>query len=129
MLYSGNINKLAAKNHDFRRVVATGPQSQLVTMRLPPKEDIGKEVHPLTDQILFIVSGTGKAVVNDETVEVREGDAVFVPAGAEHDLINSGPGDLALYTVYSPPNHAPGTVHRSKTEALAAERELETARR
>ena len=123
MLFEGNITRAAKKNTDFRRVVATGPHSQLVTMSLKPNEDIGSEVHPGTDQMLFIVAGTGKAVVNGETVEVKENDAVYVPAGARHNLTNSGNGDLRLFTVYAPAEHKDGTVHHVKADALADENE------
>ena len=122
MFFEGNIKKMAKRNTDFRRVVATGPHSQLVMMAISAKDDIGIEVHPTTDQILFIVEGEGKAIVNGKPIEVEENDAVLVPAGAEHNLINMGPEDLKLYTVYSPPEHKPGTVHKRKADALAAER-------
>ena len=129
MLFEGNITKAAKTNTDFRRVIATGPHSQLVTMSILPKEDIGLEVHPGTDQMLFIVAGAGKAVVNSESVEVKENDVVFVPAGARHNLINIGLEDLRLFTVYAPPNHKDGTVHRLKADALAAEHEHEPVAR
>lgn len=123
MLFEGNITKAARTNTDFRRVMATGPHSQLVTMSISPKEDIGSEVHPGTDQILFIVAGTGLAVVNEESVQVTENDGVFVPAGARHNLINTGTDDLRLFTVYAPPEHKDGTIHHRKADALAAEHE------
>ncbi len=123
MLFEGNIKWAARTNTDFRRVIATGPHSQLVTMSIPPKEDIGSEVHPGTDQMLFIVSGAGKAIVNNESVEVTGNDVVFVPAGSRHNLINIGVEDLRLFTVYAPPEHKDGTVHPRKADALAAEHE------
>lgn len=129
MLFEGNIRELAIAGRDFRRVIATGPHSQLVTMSLPPREDIGMEVHPETDQILFIASGKGKALVDGTSADVREGDAVLVPAGAEHNLTNVGTGNLALFAVCTPPHHEPGTVHRSKAEAMAAEHATEHVRR
>ena len=92
MLFEGNIHEAARTNTDFRRVIATGPHSQLVTMSIPPKEDIGSEVHPGTDQMLFIVAGAGKAVVNGESIAVEENDVVVVPAGARHNLVNTGTG-------------------------------------
>lgn len=125
MLFDGNIQEAARKNTDFRRVVATGPHSQLVTMSIPPKEDIGSEVHPGTDQILFIVAGAGKAVVDKESIAVKENDVVYVPAGAQHNLVNTGREDLRLFTVYAPPNHKDGTVHHRKADALADEHEHE----
>jgi len=123
MLFEGNIQRTARTNTDFRRVIATGTHSQLVTMSIPPKEDIGSEVHPGTDQMLFIVSGAGKAVVNNESVEVTANDVVVVPAGSRHNLINIGTEDLRLFTVYAPPEHKDGTVHARKADALAAEHE------
>lgn len=94
-------------------------------MSIPPKEDIGSEVHPATDQILFIVAGAGKAVVDKESIAVKENDVVFVPAGAQHNLVNTGREDLRLFTVYAPPNHKDGTVHHRKADALADEHEHE----
>jgi len=125
MLFKGNIHEAARTNTDFRRVIATGPHSQLVTMSIPPKEDIGSEVHPGTDQMLFIVAGAGKAVVNGESIPVAENDVVVVPAGARHNLVNTGRDDLRLFTVYAPPNHKDGTVHHRKADALADEHEHE----
>jgi mannose-6-phosphate isomerase-like protein (cupin superfamily) len=129
MLFEGNIKWAARTNTDFRRVVATGPHSQLVTMSIPPKEDIGSEVHPGTDQMLFIVAGSGRAVVNGETLDVAENDVVFAPAGSRHNLINIGVDDLRLFTVYAPTEHKDGTVHHRKADALAAEKKLEHAAR
>jgi mannose-6-phosphate isomerase-like protein (cupin superfamily) len=125
MLFEGNINKAAKTNTDFRRVIATGPHSQLVTMSIPTMEDIGSEVHPGTDQMLFVVAGSGKAVVDNESVEVSENDVVFVPAGSRHNLINTGLQDLRLFTVYAPPEHKDGTIHHRKADALADEHEHE----
>ena len=121
MLYQENIKKAAKRNEAFRRVLSTGKKSQLVLMAIPEGEDIGAEVHPATDQIFFIVEGKGKAVVNGKTFKIGEDDVVFVPAGARHNLVNEGDEPLKLFTVYSPPEHADGTVHATKEDALAAE--------
>ena len=121
MLYQENIKKAAKRNEAFRRVLSTGKKSQLVLMAIPEGEDIGAEVHPATDQIFFIVDGKGKAVVNGKTFKIGENDVVFVPAGARHNLVNDGEEPLKLFTVYSPPEHADGTVHATKEDALAAE--------
>jgi mannose-6-phosphate isomerase-like protein (cupin superfamily) len=121
MSFEGDIRKAAKQNSAFRRVLATGKKSQLVLMSIPAGEEIGSEVHPETDQILFVVDGEAKAVVNGQTTEVEEDGVVFVPAGARHNLINDGDEELKLFTVYSPPEHADGTVHLTKAEALAAE--------
>lgn len=122
MAFQGDIEKIAKRSSDFRRVLATGRYGQLVVMSIPPGEDIGSEVHPSTDQIFFVVEGEGRAIVDGRANEVAENDLVFVPAGAEHNLVNTKKGqDLKLMTVYAPPQHAEGTVHRSKAEAMAAE--------
>lgn len=121
MLYQENIKKAAKRNEAFRRVISTGKKSQLVLMAIPEGEDIGAEVHPATDQIFFIVDGKGKAVVNGKTFKVGENDVVFVPAASRHNLVNEGDEPLKLFTVYSPPEHADGTVHATKEDALAAE--------
>jgi mannose-6-phosphate isomerase-like protein (cupin superfamily) len=117
-----DIKKMAKHGSDFRRVIATGERSQLVLMSIPASEEIGSEVHPDTDQILFVLDGEGRAVVDGRTSEVEEGDVVFVPAGTEHNLVNTEDDeDLKVATVYSPPEYAEGTVHRSKADAMAAE--------
>ena len=121
MLYQENIKKAAKRNEAFRRVISTGKKSQLVLMAIPEGEDIGAEVHPATDQIFFIVDGKGKAVVNGKTFKVGENDVIFVPAASRHNLVNEGDEPLKLFTVYSPPEHADGTVHATKEDALAAE--------
>jgi mannose-6-phosphate isomerase-like protein (cupin superfamily) len=115
-----NIVKVAEQYADFRRVLWTGKHSQLVIMTIPPNDDIGEEVHDV-DQLLTFVSGIGEAVLGGERSQVATGDLVAVPAGTRHNFINTGPNPLVLYTVYSPPEHADGAVHRTKAEALAAE--------
>jgi mannose-6-phosphate isomerase-like protein (cupin superfamily) len=112
---------VAEQSADFRRVLWTGKNSQLVIMTIPPDEEIGEEVHEGTDQILSFVSGTGEARVGGEKKKVVAGDLVIVPAGKKHNFINTGPNPLVLYTVYAPPEHADGVVHRTKEEADAAE--------
>jgi len=115
------IATVAETNPDFRRVLWTGKHSQLVIMTIPPGGEIGQEVHPDTDQILTFVSGVGEARINGETQQVAQGDLVCVPAGAEHNFVNTGPNPLVLYTVYGPPEHADGAVHHTKEEADEAE--------
>ena len=112
---------VAEKSADFRRVLWTGRHTQLVVMTIPPGGEIGDEVHEDNDQILTFVSGIGRADVAGETREVQTGDVVVVPAGTQHNFVNDGPNPLVLYTVYGPPDHADGTVHRTKEEADAAE--------
>ena len=116
-----DIAVVAEKSADFRRVLWTGRHTQLVVMTIPPGGEIGAEVHEENDQILTFVSGVGKAYVAGETEDVEPGDVVVVPAGTEHNFVNDGPNPLVLYTVYGPPDHADGTVHRTKEEADAAE--------
>jgi mannose-6-phosphate isomerase-like protein (cupin superfamily) len=115
------IATVAETNPDFRRVLWTGKHTQLVIMTIPPGGEIGQEVHPDTDQILTFVSGVGEARIDGETQEVTQGDLVCVPAGAEHNFVNTGPNPLVLYTVYGPPEHADGAVHHTKEEADEAE--------
>jgi mannose-6-phosphate isomerase-like protein (cupin superfamily) len=111
----------AEKSPDFRRVLWTGEHSQLVIMTIPPGGEIGEEVHEDIDQILTFVSGTGKAIVSGAEKNVVQGDLVVVPAGKKHNFLNTGPNPLILYTVYGPPEHADGAVHKTKEEADAME--------
>ncbi|MEJ3655335.1 cupin domain-containing protein [Actinomycetes bacterium KLBMP 9759] len=115
------IANVAEKSDDFRRVLWTGAHTQLVIMTIPPDGEIGDEVHEGIDQILTFVSGTGEARVGGETKPVEAGDLVVVPAGTQHNFVNTGPNPLVLYTVYGPPDHADGAVHHTKEEADAAE--------
>ena len=121
--YVGSIEKQTLENTYFRQVLFTGPNSQLVVMCLRPGEDIGDEVHPSVDQFFRIEKGEAKFVLNEkEEHNVGDGDAVVVPAGTYHNVINmSKTMELKLYTIYSPPNHPAGTVHKTKAEAEAAE--------
>ena len=111
----------AEKSPDFRRVLWTGENTQLVIMTIPPGSEIGEEVHEDIDQILTFVSGTGEARIDGATQEVAQGDLVVVPAGTQHNFVNTGANPLILYTVYGPPEHADGAVHATKEEADAAE--------
>lgn len=115
------IATVADQSADFRRVLWTGEKTQLVIMTIPPDGEIGEEVHEGIDQILTFVSGTGEARVDGETKTVNSGDLVVVPAGVRHNFVNTGPNPLVLYTVYGPPEHADGAVHRTKEEGDAAE--------
>jgi mannose-6-phosphate isomerase-like protein (cupin superfamily) len=117
-----HIRGMALTNDAFRRVVHTGAHEQIVVMTLRAKEAIGAEVHPDTDQLFIIVEGSGEAKVGDHWLEVIPGDLLFVEAGTRHDIVNRSAAPLRLITVYSPPEHAPGTVHETKAEAEAAER-------
>ena len=115
------IATVAEQSADFRRVLWTGKHTQLVIMTIPIGGEIGLETHDHNDQILTFVSGTAEAFVGGEIATVRQGDLVVVPAGTEHNFRNAGPNPLVLYTVYGPPDHADGVVHRTKEEADAAE--------
>ncbi|GID26760.1 cupin domain-containing protein [Paractinoplanes brasiliensis] len=114
------IATVAEESPDFRRVLWTGKHTQLVIMTIPPDGEIGEEVHEV-DQILTFVSGTGKAIVSGQERKVTQGDLVVVPAGRKHNFLNTGPNPLVLYTVYGPPEHAEGAVHKTKEEADALE--------
>lgn len=117
-----NIEEKTLKNCCFREVLFTGKHTQLVVMSLKPLEEIGLEVHPNVDQFFRVEKGIGKVVMNSEESEISGGFAIVVPEGVEHNLINtSETEDLKLYTLYSPPNHPEGTVHKTKEEAMAHE--------
>jgi mannose-6-phosphate isomerase-like protein (cupin superfamily) len=111
----------ARQNEAFRREVATGPHSQLVVMTIPPGGEIGEEVHEHVDQILLFVEGDAEAILDGERATVGRNDLVFVRAGTRHNFVNAGERALRLATIYSPPEHEPGTVHGTKEEAEAAE--------
>lgn len=106
------------ENDYFREVLFTGPHSQLVVMALKPGEDIGLETHPDTDQFIRVEEGTGRAMIGGQAYQLEDGSAIVIPAGAEHNVINTAADEvLKLYTVYTPPEHPDGTVHKTKAEA------------
>ena len=111
-----DIEDLAVKNAEFRRVIYTARHSQLVLMSLRPKEEIGAEAHTL-DQFFRVEEGTGEAVLDGVRTAIRAGFAIVVPAGANHNIINTGSAPLKLYTLYSPPNHRDGVVHHTRADA------------
>jgi mannose-6-phosphate isomerase-like protein (cupin superfamily) len=116
--FNTNIEQDTLDNRDFRRVLYTGKHSQLVLMSLQPKEEIGLETHPENDQFLRFEGGRGAVFIDDNRYEVADGDAVIVPAGARHNVVNlSDAEDLKIYTLYSPPHHKDGTVHQTKKQA------------
>ena len=121
--YVGAIEKQTLENLYFRQVLFTAQHSQLVVMCLRPGEDIGDEVHPKVDQFFRIEQGEANFIFNEKLErQVHEGDAVIVPAGTYHNVVNtSKTAMLKLYTIYSPPNHPDGTVHKTKIDAQAAE--------
>ncbi len=118
-----NIEEKTEQNSFFRQVLYTGKYTQLVVMSLLPGEEIGIEVHPAVDQFFRIEEGQAKVIIDGEEHEVYEGFAIIVPAGSQHNVINTGNNPLKLYTLYSPPNHPDGTIHRTRAEAIAAEEE------
>lgn len=111
-----NIEGIAVSNGDFRRVLYTARNCQLVVMSLKPQEEIGMEVHQL-DQFFRVEEGTGEAVLDGVRTAISAGSAVLVPAGANHNIINTGSVPLKLYTLYAPPNHQDGIVHHTRAEA------------
>ena len=121
--FVGNIEELTETNENFRKVLFTGKFTQLVVMSLKGGEEIGREVHDDVDQFFRIEEGEAEFIFNDEErYQVKADDAVIVPAGTIHNVVNrSKTDDLKLYTLYSPPNHPDGTLHATKAEADAAE--------
>jgi mannose-6-phosphate isomerase-like protein (cupin superfamily) len=113
-----DIEDLAVKNDEFRQVLYTAKNCQLVVMSLQPREEIGAEVHKL-DQFFRVEKGTGEAILDGVRTSIRAGFAVIVPAGANHNIINTGSVPLKLYTLYAPPNHQDGVVHHTRIDAEA----------
>ena len=120
--FSDNIERLTVENEDFRRVLYTGKNLQLVLMTLPPGCDIGEEVHEDIDQFFRIEEGEGEIWIDGVANRIEDDFAVIVPAGARHNVVNTGEEPLKLYTIYGPPEHKDGVVHRDKE---AAERDHE----
>lgn len=120
--YKVAIEKETIENKNFRKVLYTGEHSQLVLMALKVSEEIGMEVHENTDQFFRFESGNGKVVVNETEYDVTDGDAVIVPAGSQHNVINTSDTEvLTLYTIYSPAHHTDGIVHTTKEDAIKDE--------
>jgi mannose-6-phosphate isomerase-like protein (cupin superfamily) len=121
MAFNEDIIERTTQNRHFREVLSTGPHSQVVVMSIPAGEEIGEETHDDVDQVLVFTAGEGEAILNGDRSRVAAGRLVHVPAGTRHNFINVGPDDLRLYTIYAPPEHAPGTVHPTRADAAAAE--------
>lgn len=116
--YCANIEEKTLQNEYFREVLFTGQHSQLVVMTLNPNEEIGMEVHEIVDQFLRIEKGTGKVILNKKEYEISDGSAIVVPAGTEHNIINTSSTEkMKLYTVYSPAHHKSKTIHKTKLDA------------
>ena len=122
--YKDNIEELTTTNENFRKVLYTGEHCQLVLMSLLPNEEIGMEVHPDNDQFFRFEAGEGKVVINETEYEVKDGDAVIVPSGANHNVV-AGSNGLKLYTIYSPAHHKDGIVRMTKQEAMDNEEDFE----
>lgn len=116
--YVTNIEQLSLENDNFRKVLYTDNNSQLVLMSLMPGEDIGEEVHDV-DQFLRVEKGIGKTVLNDISHDLTDGSIILVPAGVKHNIINTDTQSMKLYTIYMPPHHRDGVVHKTKAEAEA----------
>lgn len=116
-----NIGDLTEANEAFRRVIYTGKHLQLVLMRLAPGEDTGEETHAAHDQFFRVEEGEGAVVINGVRTRIRDDDAVIVPAGARHNIINTGKAPLKLYTLYGPPEHKDDLVHETKAAAMRSE--------
>ena len=116
--YVKNIEKLSLENENFRQVLYTDKNSQLVLMSLLPKEEIGEEVHDV-DQFLRVEKGVGSAILNGAAQDIADGSVILVPAGTRHNIVNTGSDSMKLYTLYMPPHHRDGIIHKTKAEAEA----------
>lgn len=124
--YFGEIESLTLENDNFRKVLYTGPHSQLVLMSLKPNEEIGMEIHEENDQFLRFENGQGRVTIDGNIYDVQDGSAIVVPAGANHNVENTSDSeDLKLYTIYSPAHHKDGIVRATKEEADANEEEFD----
>lgn len=123
--FKGNIEKETVKNEDFRNVTYTGKNLQLVLMSLKTGEEIGLETHEHNDQFFRFESGTGRCIIDENEYTVMEGDAIVVPAGAKHNVINTGTTPLKMYTIYGPPNHQDGTIRKTKKDAEMEKEEFD----
>jgi mannose-6-phosphate isomerase-like protein (cupin superfamily) len=122
--FSTNIETKTLENDNFREVLYTAPHSQLVVMTLQVGEEIGQETHDDRDQFIRVESGQGEAILDGERHALSDGSAVVIPAGTEHNVVNTSASEpLRLYTIYSPPEHPDGTINRTKQDAIAYERE------
>ncbi len=124
--FKTSLDKATVENSNFRKVLYTSKHCQLVLMSLKPKEEIGEETHPDNDQFFRIESGHGKCVIDGHEYEINDGDAVVVPAGAKHNIINTNStAELKMYTIYSPAHHKDGIIRSSKMEAEINEEEFD----
>jgi mannose-6-phosphate isomerase-like protein (cupin superfamily) len=122
--YVTNIETRTLENDNYREVLFTGPNDQLVVMSIAPGDEIGMETHDDVDQFVRVEAGQGRAILDGQEHALEDGSAVVIPAGTKHNIVNvSATEPLKLYSIYSPPEHPDGTVHRTKAEADAYERE------
>lgn len=117
--FQTNVLEAAKENTAFRRVLFTGKREQLVLMSIAPRTNIGEEVHPHVEQVFYVVSGTGKALVDGSPSTLSSGDLLIVTPGVRHDILNEGDQPLKLFTIYAPPSHLAGRVHMTKEDAEA----------
>lgn len=123
--YVVNIEKISLANRNFRKVLYTAKHSQLVVMSIEPHGEIGEEIHHL-DQFIRCEAGRGKAILDGTEYSISDGFAIVVPAGTRHNIVNASlHDDLKLYTVYAPPNHRDGVIHKTRSEAMADEEEFD----
>lgn len=124
--YVASIETLTLSNNFFRKVLFTSKLCQLVVMSLEPSQDIGMEIHSDNDQFIRCEKGEGKCIIDDHEYHIEDGFAIIIPAWAKHNIINTSSSDyLKLYTLYSPPHHKDGTVHKTKSEAENSEEEFD----
>jgi len=116
-----NIKQKAIDNEYFRQVLETGKHVQIVVMHIPPAGEIGAEIHPDNDQVLYLVQGEGTVYLEEQPAPFNEGDCVLVPAGTKHNFVASDDQPMKIITTYSPPHHPDGTIHKTKAEADASE--------
>ena len=119
--FVADIEALTEKNSNFRRVLYTSKYLQLVLMAIEPGGEIGEEVHDNRDQFFRVEKGSGEVVIDGQRSKIQGDDAIIVPAGARHNIVNTGDTNLRLYTIYAPPEHREGTVHVTKDDAEASE--------
>lgn len=115
---------MTLENNHFRQVLYTAHYSQLVLMTLPPGGEIGEEMHGV-DQFFRVEAGAGEVTIDGEAHEIRDGSAIIVPAGAKHNIMNTGEESLRLYTIYTPPHHRDGTTHATKDDAMSDNEEFD----
>ena len=117
--FTGNITQAAAQNHDFRRVLFTGTKSQLVVMSIPPGGDVGQETHLNVEQVFFFQSAPGEASLDGKKTPIGPGDVVVVTPGTDHNFRNTGTVPVKIFTIYAPPNHIDGRIHKTLEDANA----------